>query len=115
VSERKVIIAELKLKLQEYDELLMREHRLLSIARPSSRTYRSFFDYMWNEKPLCREEYEFVFHRVDMISLGADAENGWLEPLTDALNTIIPSRIMKVCTHRPAFYVRVPSKASLYS
>ena len=95
-SKRKRLIAELKAKLHEYDDLLLREKRLLEIEEPSRRDYRSHLNHIWNEKDLCREEYDFVFHKDDMISLGAGSENGWLEPAIALIETVLPEWAVKV-------------------
>ena len=84
-SRRREIMSQLKLKLKEYDDLILRDHQILKIDRPSRKTHTSYFNYIWNEKPLCEEEYDFVYHRSDMLSLRTDAENSWLEPFVEML------------------------------
>ena len=95
-SERKNLIAELKTKLKEYDELVLREYRMLSINSPSSKNHRNYFNYIWNEKPLCPEEYDFIYFEDDMLSLGKNDEDSWLEPLVDVIMAWVPFNILKV-------------------
>ena len=97
-SKRRDLIIQLKAKLQEYDDLILREKRLLQIERPSGRSYKTYLDYILNEKPLCREEYDYIFHKDDIISLSADSENGWLEPAVAMITMILPHYAMKVCS-----------------
>ena len=76
--------------------MLLREKKLLQVERPSSRNYKSYLNYIWNEKPLSRDEYDYVFHKDDMISLGVDSGNGWLGPVVAIITTILPECAMKV-------------------
>ena len=91
--KRRELIVELKFKMKEYDELLIREHHLLKTDQPSRKKHRNYFDYIWNEKPLCPEEYDYVFYQDDMVSLGTDSEDSWLEPVMDTVISLIPAKI----------------------
>ena len=98
-SKRQEIMSQLKLKLKEYDDLILRDHQILKIDRPSRKAHRSYFNYIWNEKPLCEEEFAFIYHRSDMLSLRTDAENSWLEPFVEpllAITKVLPGFVNKV-------------------
>lgn len=62
--------------------------------------HRSYFDYIWNEKPLCEAEYQFIFHRDDFVALG-EQEDTWLAPFIEALQDLVPKPILKVKSHVP--------------
>ena len=95
-TERKDLIATLKAKLKEYDELVLREHQMLKISTPSRKNHIRYFNYIWNERPLCREEYEFVFHADDMLDLATEPESEWVGGVIDFILALLPRRILKV-------------------
>jgi hypothetical protein len=92
--QRKELMSRLNEKLKEYDELLLREHAIMSIKQPSDKIHRSYFDYIWNEKPLCQAEYQFVFHKDDFVALGVQ-EDTWLGPFIEILQALVPRRLLK--------------------
>lgn len=91
---RKELMSRLSGMLKEYDELLLREHAIMSINQPSERVHKSYFDYIWNEKPLCRAEYQFIFHKDDFVALG-EQEDTWLGMFIEVLQAIVPKRLLK--------------------
>ena len=93
---RKDLIATLKVKLKEYDELVLREHQMLKISAPSRKNHIRYFNYIWEEKPLCREEYDFVFHEDDMLDLAAEPESEWVGNVIDFILALLPRGILKV-------------------
>ena len=93
---RKLLIAKLKSKMKEYDDMLLREHQLLKVEAAKPKTHRNYFDYIWNEKPLCEEEYRFVYQQDDFLDLGADSERSWHEPMIGLLIWLVPAKILKV-------------------
>lgn len=93
--ERKTILDGLGAQLKEYDDLLLREHTIMSIRQPSRKIHRSYFDYIWNEKPVCKEEYQFIYRRDDFLALGVQ-EDGWLGSWTETLAQLLPNRVLKV-------------------
>ena len=92
--QRKELLSRLNETLKEYDELLLREHAIMSIKQPSERMHRTYFDYVWNEKPLCPAEYEFIFHKDDLVVLG-EQEDTWLGPLIEVFLAWVPRRLLK--------------------
>ena len=95
-STRRELMVELKKKLQEYDELILRERRILQISAPSRKNHRRYFNYVWNEKPLCEEEYEFVYQEDDMLYLTDDAETAWMDSATDLIIAVLPVKVLQV-------------------
>lgn len=51
------------------DELVMRCRNLASLKKTTSRNYNSLANWMYNEKPLSREESEFIDCDEDFIAL----------------------------------------------
>ena len=104
--QRKELMSRLNEMLKEYDELLLREHAIMSIKQPSDKTHRSYFDYVWNEKPLCQAEYQFIFHKDDFIALG-EQEDTWLGPFIEALLALVPKRLLKASKIYPLCYIEI--------
>ncbi|RAR09607.1 hypothetical protein DDE82_001725 [Stemphylium lycopersici] len=66
---RRVILREIKAKLIEYDEVLIKARKLESFQRPSDRNYRSVRRYFYNEKPLLDAETDAIRSKEDIVSL----------------------------------------------
>ncbi|QDS67474.1 hypothetical protein FKW77_000952 [Venturia effusa] len=66
---RREILAELRTKLLEYDELLIKARDLQGFQRPSYRDYRSVRTWFWNLKPLVSKEAGFIRKKEDIITL----------------------------------------------
>lgn len=92
--QRKELMSRLNEMLKEYDELLLHEHAIMSIKKPSDKMHRSYFDYIWNEKPLCQAEYQFIFHKEDFVALG-EQEDTWLGPFIEVIQASVPKRLLK--------------------
>ena len=66
----------------------------MSLRRPSTRFHRVYFNYIWDEKPLFKDEYQFIYRKDDFVALG-EREDDWLVAWTDALDKIVPKRLLK--------------------
>ena len=95
-SMRKELMAKLMVKLEEYDKLILREHELLKIGAPSREDHQNYFNYIWNEKPLCAEEYDFIYSQDDMLSLGRGDGHPWIAPVHRFLVAVLPNKFMNV-------------------
>ena len=96
-TDRKDLMALLNHKMKEYDDLILREHAIMSIKDASEKAHRTYFDYVWNEKPLCEEEYQFIFRKGDFMELGEQGDT-WLGSWVEVLQAIVPRRLLKVST-----------------
>ena len=94
--KRKVLMTEIKARLKEYDELLVREQATLQMESASTRLHRHYLDYMWLEKPLAPEDEEFVYRGYDMVNLMGYSESNWLKPIIARLMMSLPPWLMKV-------------------
>lgn len=93
---RKVLMAEIKAKLKEYDDLLIRERTILSMDAPSRNNHKHYLNYVWMEKPVCPEEEDFIYHKDDMVNLHGNTEINWLRPMVDSIMMKLPRGLMKV-------------------
>lgn len=91
--KRRKLIDRLETVLKEYDELLIREHEILSLKQPTKKEHRSYFNFIWNEKPVCREEYQFIYREDDFVRLGTQ-DDSWLG-YTEVFFSILPDFILK--------------------
>ena len=79
------------------DNLVSRICTYASLRKPSGRNLSSFVDWVWDEKPLSREESRFLEHKDDFVALADGQEGGWLDGFVeDAMAKCIPKRILKV-------------------
>lgn len=94
-APRKALMVELSEQLRMYDELLLRDNEVMRIDQPSRRSHRKYFDYIWNEKPLCREEYAFILRQDDFVALGLPDDN-WFGSFIDGLERVTPKWLLNV-------------------
>jgi hypothetical protein len=95
-SGRKGLIQEIDDKLKEYDELVMRCKDLASLRRSTSRDYNSLANWMHNEKPLSREESEFINSKEDFIALCEQEEGGWFDGMIEDVLSKIPCKLTRL-------------------
>jgi hypothetical protein len=80
---RAEVLRELRERLSEYDEMLIKARELASFQCPSGRDYRSVRTWFYNVEPLVEKESEFIYRKEDIISLRSGREwstfDGWIE------------------------------------
>ena len=74
VRNRRVILKEIRVKLMEYDEVLIKARTLESFQKPSDRNYRSVRRYHHNTKPLMDAEMDSIRSKEDTVSLRSGRE-----------------------------------------
>lgn len=92
--KRKQLLTKIEKVMEEYDQLLVREHQILSIRGPSRKAMRGYFDWIWNEKPVIKEEYQFIYREDDFVMLG-DQHDRWLG-YTEFFVSVLPRVVLKV-------------------
>jgi hypothetical protein len=91
LTKRAALLVAIRLKLVEYDEMLVKVRELSEFKRPSRRDYLTFRTWFWNIKPLSYEaEEEYIRKEGDLITtLSPRAEwgslDGWIEELIPKL------------------------------
>ncbi|KAI4700967.1 hypothetical protein J4E81_003931 [Alternaria sp. BMP 2799] len=66
---RRVILREIKAKLIEYDEVLIKARELQSFQRPSDRNYRSVRRYCFKKKPLMDDVLDSIRTKEDIVTI----------------------------------------------
>ena len=94
-SERPKLLRSLEELLKEYDAMLLREHAILSIPRPTFRNHRAIFDWVYNNKPLVREEYEYLYDERDFLVLG-NQQDHWQHSFQERIWDLSHNRFFKV-------------------
>jgi hypothetical protein len=100
-SERKGILQELEEILGKYDDIILREHEIMSIRKATDRMHRGLFNFIWNgkedadkttRKHLRNTDYEYLFHHEDFMILGSQ-EDAWLGTWVGSVRRILPERV----------------------
>lgn len=82
---REDIMEELRVKVNQYDELLIKARELVSFQRPTDRDYRSVRHWFHNTAPLVDEEQEYILWKEDIVTLRHGREwagfDGWVEEI----------------------------------
>ena len=92
--KRKKLLHHINEALKSYDDLLLREHQVMSIREPTRKAHRGYFNFIFNEKPVAKEEYQFVYKEDDFVILGHQ-EDRWLG-FTEVFVSYLPHFILKV-------------------
>jgi len=65
---REDILEELRIKVNQYDELLIKARELVSFQRPTERDYRSVRNWFHNIAPLVDEEQDYILWKEDFVT-----------------------------------------------
>lgn len=69
---------------------------LVALRRPSTRNFNSFKNWMIDEKPVSRDEMQFIRHSGDFVALADRQEGGWLDAFIEDCLTKIPKDLARV-------------------
>ena len=79
------ILEELRVKVNQYDELLIKARELVGFQRPSSRDYRSVRNWFHNVAPIIEEDQEYLSWKEDIITLRHGREWAGFDGLVEEL------------------------------
>lgn len=94
-SPRSRILVQLDTELKDYDALLLRENAIASIPKPTIRNHRTIFDWVYNNKPVVHEEYQYLYEDGDFILLG-NQQDDWLRSVQERIWSLIHHQIFRV-------------------
>lgn len=114
---RREILAELRTKLLEYDELLIKARDLQAFQKPSHRDYKSVRTWFWNLKPLVRKESNYIKKKEDIITLRSGREWSSFDGLVESTLRRFDCEALRVShsTNVPPTKVHEPWNYSLIS
>lgn len=84
-TPRRALLQQIEDKLREYDDLLFRQQKLVSIGKPNERDHLSLFNWVWNNKPVVNEDFDFMFHKTDLVKLENRPEDNWFDGMLQDL------------------------------
>ena len=90
-------------ELKEYDDLLLREHAIASLPKPTKRNFRTVFDWVYNEQPIVQEEYQYLYQRDDFVLLG-EQQDEWVRSFAEKVSYLVVLPFTKV--RNPSFTVQ---------
>ncbi|TKA82965.1 hypothetical protein B0A55_01562 [Friedmanniomyces simplex] len=89
------VMLELRTKLVEYDELLLKTREVHALQRPAQRDYESVRNWFDSHKPVVQEELDFIRCKEDLITLRDGRESasfdGFVERCLNALDQFLSS------------------------
>ncbi|EPE24167.1 hypothetical protein GLAREA_08017 [Glarea lozoyensis ATCC 20868] len=74
---QKDLLESLRVKLIQYDELLLKDNALRALSPPSDRDYYTLFNWIWKKKPLDLGQWDFALHRNDFVTTSNAKTNGF--------------------------------------
>ena len=103
-TTRMEILKDVEESLTRYDELLLREHQILSIRESTTKQRKSMANFIWNgkaigpgpkKKHLSKQENELIYRKDDSILLGSQ-EDAWLGTAAESLKHMMPTILRRV-------------------
>ena len=83
-AQRTHLLRQLARELKEYDDLLVREHAIATMPKPTKHDHRSLFNWFYNNKPVVWDEYQHLYQQDDFILLG-NQQDGWLRSFEEKI------------------------------
>ncbi|KAF4542687.1 uncharacterized protein LTHEOB_7417 [Lasiodiplodia theobromae] len=96
---RRQILTEIRQKLVEYDEVLIKARETATFQRPNKRDYKSVTTWFMNWKPLVQREWISLQHQEDMLTLRQGREwagfDGFIENMLTKFDCKLLRRIFQ--------------------
>ncbi|KAH7073368.1 hypothetical protein FB567DRAFT_454189 [Paraphoma chrysanthemicola] len=89
------ILEDLRVKVCQYDELLVKARELVSFQRPTTRDYRSVRGWFNNIAPLVDEEQEYILWKEDIVTLRHGREWASFDGLVESLLHKLDCRVIR--------------------
>ncbi|KAI8932735.1 hypothetical protein NX059_010226 [Plenodomus lindquistii] len=85
IRTRDDILEDLRIQVNQYDELLIKARELVGFQRPSSRDYRSVLNWFHNVRPVAEEDQEYLSWKEDIVTLRHGREWAGFDGLVEEL------------------------------
>ncbi|KAH7308779.1 hypothetical protein BKA65DRAFT_519887 [Rhexocercosporidium sp. MPI-PUGE-AT-0058] len=93
-EEQNILMDKMKVKLKEYDELVLRHAQMQALGRPPERVHKALFHWIWQNKPLAAGYWDFIRYEDDFLGIKRDKSSHLEIFIQDRLNTW-PWKLMK--------------------
>lgn len=90
------------------DDLISRIVSTVALKAPSSRNYRSWKTWIWDRKPLTREETTFTKYGDDLVSLSTGQEAGCFDGMVEDMLDCLPRPLIQVITSSQSLHPCFP-------
>lgn len=97
---REHIMEELRVKVGQYDELLIKARELVSFQKPNDRDYRSVRNWFHNKAPLDDVEQSYILWKEDIVTLRHGREWASFDGLVEETLHKFDSRLIRVSSIR---------------
>lgn len=89
---------------QYLDDILLKDTALRALAPTPVRDHLSVFNWIYGEKPLDKDQYDFIYHQDDFVSLSGKPQKGFDNLIEAYLNRSYGSRIQVESILSPFHY-----------
>jgi len=79
-------IEEIRVKLNQYDELALNHSRMQALRQPPERNYLSYYNWIWKTKPLAKGYDDFIFHKEDFVAVVPQQSNFFQDEIRDYMH-----------------------------
>ncbi|KAK0110099.1 hypothetical protein ONS95_002755 [Cadophora gregata] len=86
-DKRKILMIDIKAKLKEYDDLVLRHAKMQALGRTPKRVHKVLYNWIWQNKPLAPGYWDFIMHQDDFLSINGHGSNYFETFLQDRLNS----------------------------
>lgn len=90
------IIDELRIKVCQYDELLIKAREIVSFQRPTDRDYKSVCNWFHNVAPLVGDEQDYIKWKEDIVTLRYGREWASFDGIVEEMLHKIDCRFIRV-------------------
>lgn len=101
------VLNDIRIKLVEYDELLIKAQNIQSFQKPSQRDYRSARTWFWNVKPVVDAEAAFIKKKEDIVTLRKGREWSGFDGLVESMLIRLDCSLIRVSHSIPFHYTNM--------
>lgn len=69
----------------------------MAFNRPSDADYKSVVNYVEKERPLCKDDESWIYHKEDIITLRAGREHAWLDNRIERALKCFHCKLIDLC------------------
>jgi len=85
-TEKMELLDKLTAKLKDYGDILRNHVFVQGLSKPPRRNHRSYFNWIWTNKPLYGGYYDYIYHASDFVSSSGGRPNYFEELIRDHMD-----------------------------